>query len=53
MEESPREKMAFCPALSREREVWVFRPAFWYSCRERSYLLVEKGGEGGGAGGGG
>jgi len=43
MEESPREKMAFCPALRREREVWVLRPAFWYSRRERSYLWIEVG----------
>jgi len=38
MEESPREKIAFCPALRSEREVWVLRPDFWYSRRERSYL---------------
>ncbi len=40
MEESPREKIAFCPALRSERDVWVLRPDFWYSRRERSYLQV-------------
>jgi hypothetical protein len=36
MRERPVEKMAFCPALRREREVCVLSPNFWYSARVAS-----------------